>query len=400
MARIADFVAIQDHGSTVPHPQTGSRSAHFPPFSAPDVSGSPALLAFLVESKGDVVLRVELNGSVLFDQPFKTEPPRAWHEVISTSIVKEWGNDLKMSVSGAGSVTVRDVVLHFQARVPPRPTPIIAAQDTRYSQPLSCGARRGVIVIAGRHFLQMGLPGTQTLQEFLDVEVDAVKARLDDYLADHPEISRDTTEIMMMDVEQPHPADLHTHAAEVRTRIVDAYETRIEALADTFRNAKLCMYGTLNPDNRGRPDAEDYLPRLEALRAAGDQGLYDRLDYLVPILYPRFGPGDNEGPWTSYRAYTEQGIDGSRHLLKSDKTSLPLLPVTGFRVAGKNTVHKGQLLLDLPVEDPLRHTLGVQLEVMAEKGVREVVFWVGKDSDTLEPPNDGGHTVTDHVCGR
>jgi hypothetical protein len=37
---------------------------------------------------------------------------------------------------------------------------------------------------------------------------------------------------------------------------------------------------------------------------------------------------------------------------------------------------------------------------MAEKGVQNVVFWVGKDSDLLEDPNPKQRTVTQHVCGR
>jgi hypothetical protein len=138
------------------------------------------------------------------------------------------------------------------------------------------------------------------------------------------------------------------------------------------------------------------------LKTAGEQGLYDELDYLVPVLYPRFGPNDPKAAWRSYRAYTEQGIEGSRQLLRSDKTSLPLLPVTGFRIANSpaNTQHDDDLLLDLPIDDPLGHTLRVQLGVMAEKGVQQVVFWVGEDSDLLGDPNPNSRTVTQHVCGR
>jgi hypothetical protein len=40
MARIADFVAIQDHGSTIPDPESGINDVHFPPFDAPAVSGA------------------------------------------------------------------------------------------------------------------------------------------------------------------------------------------------------------------------------------------------------------------------------------------------------------------------------------------------------------------------
>jgi hypothetical protein len=208
---------------------------------------------------------------------------------------------------------------------------------------------------------------------------------------------------LMMDVEVPHPNDLHDAGDDdARAAIVTAYKTRIAALKAVFPKAALCMYGTLSPDGRGRPGNELYQARLNALKIAGTQGLYDQLDYLVPVLYPRFGPTDPAAVWTSYRAYTELGIDGSRQLLRSDGTSLPVLPITGFRIGNTpaNTAHSRQLLLDLPVDDPLGHTLRVQLGVMAEKGVQHVVFWVGKDSDLLDDPNPNGRTVTQHVCGR
>ena len=401
MARMAGFVAIQDHGSTIPDPETGINDVHFPPFDAPGVSGAPAILAFRMESNGDVVLSADLNGRLLFQQPFSTTPVRSWHEVISTSgIVQATGNNLTLAVSGQGSVTVSDVVLLFQAWVPAHPTPLIAAQETRYSQPLSWGAENGVIVISGRHFLQSRSLEPSDMAVFLGRKQSEIQDRLEEYAADHPEVSKETTEILMMDVEVPHPKDLHTYTDDdVRYAIVDAYKTRIAAFKTTFRKAKLCMYGTLNPDPQGRPDADAYPARLEALKEAGTWGLYDQLDYLVPVLYPRFGPNDGAARWTSYRAYTEQGIDGSRQLLKSNKTSLPVLPLTGFRILG-TSAHKDKLLLDLPVGDPLRSTLHVQLEVMAEKGIRQVVFWVGKDSDLLDSPNENGSTVTQHVCGR
>jgi hypothetical protein len=404
MARIADFVAIQDHGSTLPHPQTGSRNVRFPPFDAPDVSGAPAILAFKVESAGDVVLSATLNATLLFEQPFRTAPARSWHEVISTpGLVRAAENRLGLTVTGQGSVTVSDVVLHFQAWAPAPPTPFIAAQETRYSQPLSCGARTGVIVISGRHFLQSRSLEPADIDVFLRRDQGQVRDQLEEYAGEHPEVGKETTEILMMDVERPHPRNLHAAGDDERkAAIVDAYKTRIAALRAVFPKAKLCMYGTLNPDGRGRPDNEQYLARLDALKTAGEQGLYDELDYLVPVLYPRFGPDDPKRAWRSYRAYTEQGIEGSRQLRRSDGTSLPLLPVTGLRIYNKegNTAHRHELLLDLPGDDPLGHTLRTQLGVMVEKGVQQVVIWVGKDSDLLAEPNPNGRTVTQHVCAR
>lgn len=356
-----------------------------------------------MEADGDVVLSADLNGRLLFQQPLTTMPERSWHEVISTGgIVAATGNDLTLAVSGQGKVTVSDVVLFYQARITGYPTPLIAAQNTRYSQPLPCGAQTGVIVISGHFFLQVGAPNTPDLAAFVGKKQDEIEARLDHYISAHPEVSTQTSEILMMDVEDPHPKDLHTYTPSEQDAIVAAYKTRIAGLKVKFPRAKLCMYGTLNPDGRGRPENRTYQDRLEALKEAGTEGLYDQLDYLVPVLFPRFGPNDPAGAWTSYRAYTEQGIDGSRQLLRSDKTSLPVLPVTGFRIANspENTAHSDELLLDLPVSDPLYSTLRVQLDVMAEKKVSLVVFWVGMDSDLIGNPNPNGRTVAEHVCGR
>jgi hypothetical protein len=281
----------------------------------------------------------------------------------------------------------------------PRPRVIIAAQNTRYSQPLPCGAQTGVISISGHWFLQVGAPKTPDLAAFIGTKPAAVEARLARYLDKHPEVSAETTEVLMMDVEKPHPKDLHGYAKAEQRDIVRAYKRRIAALRKTFPNARLCMYGTLNPDGRGRADNATYVARRDALKEAGKRGLYDRLQYLVPVLYPRFGPNDHVGAWTSYRAYTELGIDGSRELIKSDQRGLPLLPVTGFRVSNGNSAHNCELLLDLPVNDPLQPTLRTQLDVIAEKGVQDVVLWVGMDADLIREPNPDNRTVTDHVCG-
>ena len=281
----------------------------------------------------------------------------------------------------------------------PTPTAIIAAQNTRYSQPLACGAQTGVIVISGHWFLQIGAPATPDLAAFIGTRPDQIESRLHRFMDKHPEVTAETNEVLMMDVESPHPKDLHTYAAAQQRDIVRAYKRRIAALRKAFRNARLCMYGTLNPDARGRADNATYVARRDALKEAGKRGLFDSLDYLIPVLYPRFGPDDNVGAWTSYRAYTELGIEGSRELVKSDNRALPILPVTGFRVSNGNSLNNLDLLLDLPVINPLQSTIGIQLDVMAEKNVQEVVFWVGQDSDLIRNPNPNNRTVADHVCG-
>jgi hypothetical protein len=61
--------------------------------------------------------------------------------------------------------------------------------------------------------------------------------------------------------------------------------------------------------------------------------------------------------------------------------------------------HAHELLLDLPVPDPLEGTLGVQLDVLLDEGVRTAVFWVGENSDLItreKVKNPNGRTVSQH----
>jgi hypothetical protein len=119
MPRIADFVAIQDHGSTIPAEPGGVNDVHFPPFDAPAASGAPAILAFRLKTEGDVELQAALNGRNLFKREFKTEPERSWHEVISTpGIVRAEDNDLVIAAL-RGKATVSGVVLFYQAQTSP-----------------------------------------------------------------------------------------------------------------------------------------------------------------------------------------------------------------------------------------------------------------------------------------
>jgi hypothetical protein len=117
MPRVADFVTIQDHGSTIPDPDSGINDVHLV-FDAPDVSSGSAILIFLLKVDGEVGFGASLNGRSLFQWQLEESPPRSFHEVISTpGLVEKSGNNLTFGVSGNGRVTVSDVALLFQALV-------------------------------------------------------------------------------------------------------------------------------------------------------------------------------------------------------------------------------------------------------------------------------------------
>jgi hypothetical protein len=119
MPRIADFVAIQDHGSTIPPSDGGLNDVEFPPFDAPGASGAPAILAFRLETLEDIELQAALNGTNLFVRQIQSGTDRSWHEVISTpGLVKTDDNNLVIAVT-KGQAVVSDVVLFYQREVSP-----------------------------------------------------------------------------------------------------------------------------------------------------------------------------------------------------------------------------------------------------------------------------------------
>lgn len=284
---------------------------------------------------------------------------------------------------------------------PDRLSPHIAVQNTWFTDAdiRRYGFRNGVISISGHWLLQQGTFGG-SFADFVAKTRRQVRRRLGDFMAAHPEVDRHTSAIVLLDIEKPHPANLHARSARQREAIVAAYKVRIEAARAAFPNARLALYGTLNPDPRGRRGDRTYLARLRALIEAGDEGLYDELAYLVPVLYVRFGCADARlGPcdryWATLDDYTRLGVDGSSRLRRSDGSTLPLLPIFGFRVYNGNSRFHRELLLNLRVPEPVGATLRTQVEILVQSGVRQFALWTGMDSNELGGPTDP--TVTDHL---
>ena len=139
------------------------------------------------------------------------------------------------------------------------------------------GVENGVIVISGHWFLQEGTNGMDR-QDFLKTKQRPVEGRLREFLTrfrednGHP-FDRHTDAIIVIDIERPHPKDLWNCGEgpaedqdpvegqaeadpvmcppKIRREIVNAYVTRIKAAREILPNARLALYGTLNPDPQG-----------------------------------------------------------------------------------------------------------------------------------------------------
>src|SRR5215831_8384505 len=230
---------------------------------------------------------------------------------------------------------------------PPRPELLVSAQNEWYTQRIPCQARGGVdtaITIGETFFLAIGAPNTPDLEAFLGKTPPEVETRIQAFLNGHSNVSGRTTGIVILDIEDPHPRDLHLHPKSVQDRLIDAFAIRAGAARVKFPNAKLGFYGTLVPDGQGRADSKTYQARKRALVRAGKRGMFDQIDCLIPVAYPRFGPTDQA--WSTYEAYTRLAISGSRELRKSNDRILPVIPLLTYSIANRNSAHHQQLLLD------------------------------------------------------
>jgi hypothetical protein len=279
---------------------------------------------------------------------------------------------------------------------------LVCAQNEWYTQPIPCSARGGpdtVITLSGYVFRSVGNRGIPDLEAFVNVERSEVEDQIQKFLDRNPDVSTLTKGRLVMDIEKPFPSGLHRQTPRMRARLVKAFATRAEAARRKFPNAKLGFYGTLVPDSRGRETTE-YIARKGALVKAGECGMFDEVDFLIPVVYPRWGPTDAAG-WETYEPYTHKAIEGSREIRRSDGSSLPVLPFLTVSVSNGNSKHHNEILLDLPTPEPLDATLGVQLDVLLALRVRTAVFWVGQNSDLItRVDNPNRRTVSQHVCFR
>ncbi len=269
----------------------------------------------------------------------------------------------------------------------------MSAQNEWYRQP---GIDiPSVLIISGRYFLDLGTSSSVlTWANFINRTQTDVENQLDGFFADSPRVRANTHGTIIMDIENSadghssHPSDLHLESAPDQASLISAWKTRIAACRAVFPNAKIGLYGTLIGGSRGLLSGGQYdtfIARKAALIAAGTTGggaAFDGLDYLVPIVYPNFGPDDSEGSWTSYYAMTIQAVTGSYEIKKSDGSTIPLLPLIGGYVSNGSSANNGDLLLDLQTVNshPLDNTWVEQFRAFRDTGADEIVFWNGINS--------------------
>jgi hypothetical protein len=211
--------------------------------------------------------------------------------------------------------------------------------------------------------------------DFVDARVDEIRARLTKYLENHERPRAD--DLVILDMEPRGIAPRHLggfeHDTKLQRELIAAYRRRIRVARSELRRTKLGLYQVIVPDAKGRHSPE-FRQRLRGYVAAGEQGMYDQLDFLCPVLYQRFA-ADDAKPETLRKwlaASTRQAVRESAALTRKNGAPIPLAPILSLWVFNER-----------PADDPVRpavapasiaRQLGI---VQAAEGVGAIVFWSG-----------------------
>jgi hypothetical protein len=242
------------------------------------------------------------------------------------------------------------------------------------------GVTNDAVTISGRAMM-----GEKTIskEEFIAAKGPAIRALLKSFLKKHALPRPNSLVILDMEPEGFAPRALGQFDGAELKQLVRAYALRIHVAGQVLRKdagVKVGLYQVIVPDGKGEL-SEQFASSLCGYIAAGRLGMYDELDFICPVLYQRFGPED--APPARLRAWieasTQQAIDGSLVLARSDGSPIPLVPVLSFWVFNAT-----KLPAIRQAVAPKR--IGRQLELVQNAtGIDAVVFWSGwQTTDEME----------------
>jgi hypothetical protein len=212
--------------------------------------------------------------------------------------------------------------------------------------------------------------------DFIGAKVEEIRTKLADFLEEH-ELPRDN-DLVILDMEPKEIAPRHLGEFEndkrLQRALIAAYRRRIRVARQVLRQTnrpglKLGLYQVIVPDGKGRSTPE-FEQSMRGYREAGEQGMYDQLDFICPVLYQRFG-SDDAKPETLRKwidAASKQGIDESLTLTRRNRTRIPLVPLLSFWVFNGNSDN------DRDAVQP--ESVARQLRIVQDAvGIEAIVFW-------------------------
>jgi len=186
------------------------------------------------------------------------------------------------------------------------------------------------------------------------------------------------------DTSNPKPLPIEKN---MQDQLIKGYilRTRVarQVLLKKWPTVKLGLYGVIVPMGKGQEN-DSFLKRMEAHKRAGELGMYDFVDYLVPVLYNGFGPSDvplANGDFDKTKLHnwieraTHQAITNTQQLTRSTKDTIPLAPILTFWVHNGNSTDDNKVILP--------ETMEFQLRLLQKYcSVQIILLWSG--SETME----------------
>jgi hypothetical protein len=247
------------------------------------------------------------------------------------------------------------------------------AEDSLVNLLTSLGISNRAVTISGR---AVRSEKEISRADFLGANAEEIRTKLTDFLEKH-ELPCDN-DLVILDMEPEDIAPRHLGEFEedekLQRALIAAYRRRIRVARQVLRQTKrpglkLGLYQVIVPDGKGRSSPE-FEQRMRGYREAGEQGMYDQLDFICPVLYQRFGSNDATPEtlrkWIS--AASRQGIDESLTLTRKNGTRIPLAPLLSFWVFNGNSDNNRDAVQPKSVARQLRI-------VQDAVGVEAIVFW-------------------------
>jgi len=244
---------------------------------------------------------------------------------------------------------------------------------SRFRMSISAVSISGSYLVAGN---------SQTVESFIAASADQVRNALSGYLRTR---TINPGELVVLDME-PGPAyfpRMGVLPVDIQERIIAAYKMRIRVARELMPTARLALWGVVIPIATGNEDSME--SRMQVYLKGEEQGLYDDIDYLVPVLYPWFKDGETQAEMEArVTLATRQGIEKTLLLRKSDGSAGPALaPMLTFwgRVIGS-------VLPDGRAESRVLSPdlVNLQMEIIQEYGrVDTIGFWAPNETSGSLP---------------
>lgn len=181
----------------------------------------------------------------------------------------------------------------------------------------------------------------------------------------------ETTNLIILDIETPvHPRDFVNYNDTFLKDVVNALKLRLSVTRNIFPFAKLGLYATtVNPTNDS----------ITGYQRASRLGLFDNVDYLVPVLYLGTNMNATE--------HTNQVLRETATLTDTQKHHIPMAPLLSWMYFGGAKTH---CAVDYDKNHAIIEMIIMMNNTLKPSGLINMVqMWSGKDNETTNATTCG-----------